>query len=228
MNYKNLLYLDIETVSKYSSIDELKNNDERGYNLFKRKINRKSDKITDWKENESTVYFNKSPLIPEFGKIVCISLSYYRNNEIKTKSIFGHNEEEIIRESQSIFSHFSNKTIFGLCGFYIKGFDIPFINRKILKYNLEIPKLLKTFNVKPWDMNICDLSEIWKSNGNLETTSFDEMLYELELESPKQDICGSEVNKIYWENDDLDRIKNYCECDVKSVMDTTKKISHLI
>ena len=37
MLYKNLFYFDIETVGQYKDIDSFKENDERGYLLFKKK-----------------------------------------------------------------------------------------------------------------------------------------------------------------------------------------------
>lgn len=228
MNYKNLFYFDIETVSDFKNIDDLKQNDERGYELFIRKIKRKSTRFEDWKSpDHNDIYIKKSPLIPEFGKIVCITMGFFKNDDLKIKSIYNNNEKELIKETHSIFKKISNTTL-SLCGYYIKGFDIPWLNKKFMKYDLEIPRILRTFNIKPWDMNIYDLSEIWKSNGTLENTSFDEMLYTLNIDSPKNDISGEDVNSIYWENEDLNRIKKYCENDVLACVKSSEKIMKLI
>lgn len=228
MNYKSLFYFDIETVSKYKDINDFKENDNRGYDIFLRKIERKSERFIEWKSDLDIVYANKAPLMPEFGKIVCISMAYFKNEELKLKSIYDHNEENIIIEAQKIFKNIGENTIFNLCGYYIKGFDIPWLNKKFLKYGLEIPKLLKTYNIKPWELNVYDLADIWRTTGTLENSSFDEMLYELNIESPKDDISGNDVNTTYWIDDDLERIKNYCEKDVLAVINATKKIYQLI
>ncbi len=228
MDYKELLYFDIETVSKYRNINEFKNNDKRGYDLFIRKMNRKSDKFTDWKEDENTVYMNKSTLIPEYGKVVCVTMAYFNKDGLKIKSIYNHDEKILIMEVHKILTYINNKTLFGLCGYYIKGFDIPWLNKKMMKYGLKIPQFLKTFNVKPWDMNVFDLSEIWRSNGTLEHSSFDEMLYMLNLNSPKTIMSGSDTNKVYWEEDNIEQIKDYCEDDVKSCVDAAIKIHNFI
>ena len=41
----------------------------------------------------------------------------------------------------------------------------------------------------------------------------------LDLESPKDDINGSQVHDIYYVNDDILRISKYCEKDVVAVKD---------
>ena len=171
---------------------------------------------------------NKSPVIPEYGKIVCVTMSYFKKDILKTKSIYNHDEESLINDVHKIFTNISNNTTFGLCGYYIKGFDIPWLNKKMLKYNLIIPQILRTYNIKPWDMNVYDLSEIWKSNGTIEPSSFDEMLYELGLDSPKSIMSGGDTNIVYWEENNIEKIKDYCENDVKSCVDASLKIHNFI
>lgn len=228
MDYKNLFYFDIETTSKYRNLIEFENNDKKGYELFLKKLNRKSDNYIDWKDEPSKVYMDKSPLIPEYGKIVCVSMAYYRNDEIKIKSVYGEDEEKIVNEVYKIFENIGRNTTFGTCGYYIKGFDIPWLNKKMMKYGLEIPILLKTFNIKPWDKNVFDLAEVWRSNGTLENVSFDEMLHDLGVESPKDDISGEDVGKVYWIDENLERIKDYCEKDVIACVEAAKRIINLI
>ena len=75
MLYKNLFYFDIETVGNYQNILSLQENDELGYNLFKKKY-----ESSNWmQEKQQTIdeaYLNYSPLFSSFGKIVCISFGY--------------------------------------------------------------------------------------------------------------------------------------------------------
>jgi len=228
MNYKNLFYFDIETVSKYRNLIEFEDNDERGYKLFLKKLDRKSDNYTDWKKEPSLVYVDKSPLMPEYGKIVCVSMAYYRNDKLKMKSVYNDDEETLIIEVHKVFDNISKNTTFGNCGYYIKGFDIPWLNKKMMKYGLKIPNMLRTFGVKPWDMNTFDLAEIWRSSGTLENVSFDEMLSDLDVDSPKGDISGEDVSRVYWQDGNLERIKEYCENDVIACVDAAKKLSNIV
>lgn len=228
MNYNDLLYIDIETAGKYPDLYTLKENDIRGYDLFMRKIDRKSSQILDWKGEPNDVYINKSPLIPEFGRIVCVSMAMIKNDDIKMMSVCSEDEEYIIKKTQNTLINVSDKSLMGLCGFYIKGFDIPWLNRSMLKYEYLIPKILKTFNTKPWEMNVVDLAEVWKSLGTLEIVSFDEMLYSLDIDSPKDLMAGKDVHKYFWETKELDKIKSYCEKDVIGCVKAAKKIIHLV
>ena len=232
MNYKDLVYFDIETAGNYKDLNTLKSNDIRGYDLFMRKIERKSSALEDWKCDVNQVYLDKSSLMPEFGRVVCVSIATIQTidnvENMKIMSFYDEDEEILINKVQKVFTKISNKTNLGLCGFYIKGFDIPWLNRKFLKYNLPIPRVLATFNVKPWDMNIVDLAEVWRNSGTLEPTSFDEMLYVLDIKSPKSIMVGKDVHSKYWIDKDIDKIKEYCEADVLSCVEASKKIMKLI
>ncbi len=222
MNYRNLLYFDIETIGKYPTLEHFKSEDERGYNLFLRKIERKSE----WKsENPDTIYYQKSSLVPEFGRIICASFAFYKNDEIRIKTLYDEFDEKIlINQIQDLLIKISSSSTMGLCGYYIKGFDIPWLIRKMLKYDLKIPNIIRTYNIKPWDMNIFDLSDIWRGNGTLENVSFDEMLYDLGIDSPKSIISGEDINNIWWKESDINKIISYCEKDVKSCMKVAEKI----
>jgi predicted PolB exonuclease-like 3'-5' exonuclease len=71
-------------------------------------------------------------------------------------------------------------------------------------------------------MRIVDLSEDWKGRFAW-SYSFDEMIYELGLQSPKDKMSGSDVHSKYW-NGDILEIKEYCEKDVSSCIDAHKLI----
>jgi hypothetical protein len=44
------------------------------------------------------------------------------------------------------------------------------------------------------------------------------------IDSPKTNMDGSMVNSMFWDNKDYDAIKDYCEIDVKTVMQALDKI----
>src|ERR1035437_141666 len=120
MNYKELLYIDIETAGEYPDLETLKENDTRGYDLFMRKLERKGVQFTDWKIDPNEVYLNKTSLMPEFGRIVCVSMAIIKNDEVKMMSVCDENEEIIIKKVQKTLIDISQKTLLGLCGYFIK------------------------------------------------------------------------------------------------------------
>jgi hypothetical protein len=43
------------------------------------------------------------------------------------------------------------------------------------------------------------------------------------VESPKVSMDGSQVSNVFWKDGDHDKIKGYCENDVRTVMEIMKK-----
>ena len=162
-------------------------------------------------------YPNECSLIPEFGQVVCCTFGYEKEGKLITTT------EDNLIEIHRIFKN-ANGMI--PCGWNIKGFDIPFLNKHFLKNGLKIPAILSTYNKKPWEVNICDLQEIWKQNG-FNSCKFNSACVFLGIESPKDDIDGSMVHEAFW-NGEIERIKTYCEKDVISLDKMYNKIIHLL
>ena len=219
MNYKNLLYFDIETCGHYKTLEDFKNNDLRGFLLFERKYNR-NNIDTDWKLPIEEAYIKKSSLLPEYGKIICISAGIYRNDDIEIISYTG-TEYDILKNFNNILIK-ANRNQMSLCGFNIKRFDIPWINKKFYQYDIKIPYVISAVNKKPWNFNCVDLIDIWRSNG-YENSSLDEVAYALNIESPKQNISGEDVYEYYWDGK-ISEISKYCKLDVNTCYLIAKKI----
>ena len=224
MYYKDLFYFDIETVGRYKDYQTCLLEDSKGAELFEKKYHK-----NDWmKENSPTVddaYKNFAGLFSTYGKIVCISFGYFTKKNEKgytVSSIYGDDEEKIINEFSELLMKVSEKGMY-LSGYVINAFDIPFIIHKIHKYKAPLPNILNIYDKKPWEVNIFDLADKWKFQTKY-YASLDEVCYELGIESPKNDINGSEVHKVYWYNNDLERIKIYCEKDVLSTMKVGKRL----
>jgi hypothetical protein len=44
------------------------------------------------------------------------------------------------------------------------------------------------------------------------------LCYAFNIPTPKDDISGADVSRVYYEENDLERIKNYCEKDVVALI----------
>jgi len=62
-----------------------------------------------------------------------------------------------------------------------------------------------------------DTLELWKFGDFKHYTSLKLLTHVLGIPSPKDDIDGSLVRDIFYEEEDLDRIVKYCEKDVIAV-----------
>jgi hypothetical protein len=217
---KNILYFDIETTSEYENLSSLKMNDDRGYELWLKKY-KKIDSLQKYSIEES--YINNAALYSTWGKIVCISFVYYSNKfeeGYKVNSLIG-NEQDIMFNFNGLLNKSYSKGLL-LSGYKILSFDIPFVTHKLYKYNINLNNYFKPLE-KPWESKILDLADYWKMKGE-KYSSLDEVAYELGVKSPKDDIDGSEVYNVFWKENNINRIKNYCEKDVLTCLEIGEKI----
>lgn len=223
MSYKNLFYFDIETVGKYKDLRSLEANDKRGYELFRKKYT--SMKWLSDKGSDGEAYRRSASILSTFGKIICISFGYYTDkneNGYTINSIYGDSEKYIVSEFNRLLKKVGQKHM-SLSGWRILSFDIPWILHKLNRYNVKPSNLLDIYGVKPWEIKAFDLADEWKQKFG-HYTSFDETTYELDIDSSKDDMDGSTVHKTYWNDQDIDRIKVYCEKDVLKSMQVAEKM----
>jgi len=65
--------------------------------------------------------------------------------------------------------------------------------------------------------------ELWKFGDYKHYTSLDLLANVFKIPTPKDDIDGSMVGKVFWEEDDLNRIVQYCEKDVITIVQLFNK-----
>jgi predicted PolB exonuclease-like 3'-5' exonuclease len=206
-----LFMFDIETAGQYKDFIEFEKNDERGSNLFKGKYQKMG-----WDEkyvNIYEAYLDNAGIVPTYGRIVCISFGYLDNGQERISSFYGDDEKDIVEKFNNLLKKIEKKD-FNLSGFRVAYFDIPWIMHKLAKYGIKPADIITTYNKKPWEMRITDMSDDWRSKFAW-AFSFDEMCYELGIESPKDNMNGSDVHLAYWEGR-VEEVKIYCEKDVKA------------
>lgn len=217
---KELFHFDIETAGAHPDYETFKSYDERGAKLFENKYNKM--KWDEKYENIKEAYIDNAGIVSTYGKIVCISFGYLDNDSNKQiKSIYGNDEKDIVNKFNDLLKKIETKN-FNLSGFRVIHFDIPWILHKLHKYGIIPADIILMYDKKPWEMRITDLSEDWKSRFAWAFT-FDEMCYEIGVDSPKDVINGSDVHKYYWSGR-LEDIKAYCERDVSSSIDCGIKL----
>lgn len=211
MDINNILFIDIETVSNFRNLIEL---DSRWKKLFESKMRFFLEKEAG-KELEQ-LYEEKAAIYAEFGRIVCIGLGFFNKGQLRIKTISGHDEESVLTEFFELLEqHFNNPERHALCGHNIREFDIPYICRRALILGLQLPALLQISGKKPWELKyLHDTLDLWKFGDIKHYISLDLLSACLGLDSPKEDMDGSQVGKMYYEHHDLDRIARYCAQDV--------------
>jgi predicted PolB exonuclease-like 3'-5' exonuclease len=124
---------------------------------------------------------------------------------------------------------FNNAIVKGwkLCGHNIKAFDVPCLGKRMLYNGISPSSNIMVGDKKPWEIPFVDTSELFSfgSWSMQKSLSLDLLACSLGVDSPKDDISGKEVTKAYW-NGEEERIKEYCEKDVNTVIEILKKTSY--
>lgn len=207
-----IFFIDIETASWHKSIETL---DETSKEIFFRRYASseiKFEGIDDYMSKLSRHYDAKAPLIPEFGRIVCITIGYIHKNTLKLKSCFGGSEHKILSEFNDIIAGVKDGNEIVWCGHCIKDFDIPYICKRMVINKLPIPNCLNFSGKKPWEINAIDTADLWKF-GSYSKTALETICHVLGIESPKTEMDGSMVSEAFFEKRYKD-IAVYCEGDV--------------
>jgi hypothetical protein len=92
---------------------------------------------------------------------------------------------------------------------------------------IDIPEALKISGRKPWEIRHLDTMELWKFGDYKNYTSLKLLAKVLGIPSPKDDIDGSQVGNVYWQENDLQRIATYCQKDVLTVMQLMRRFKQL-
>lgn len=205
----NILFLDIETVpeqKEWSDVSELTQE------LFTKKTAyQRKDEIAP------EDFYERAGIWAEFGKIVCISVAYFTENQnqktLRVTSFSGHDERQILLDFKTLLNDHFNRPKHLLCAHNGKEFDFPFIARRMIVHQIELPSKLNLFGKKPWEIPHLDTMEMWKFGDYKHFTSLQLLTSILGIPSPKDDIDGSDVARVYYQENDLPRIVEYCEKD---------------
>ena len=114
-----------------------------------------------------------------------------------------------------------------LCAHNGKEFDFPYIARRMVINNIAVPKTLQLSGKKPWEIPHLDTLDMWKFGDYKHYTSLDLLAAILDIPTSKDDIDGSQVNHVYYHDNDLERIAKYCKKDVAVLAQVYLRIQQL-
>lgn len=210
-----ILFIDIETVPCAPSFTEIKPGLQEQW-LRKARYLKNAD-IESLTSEE--LFSERAGIYSEFAKIVCIGLGCFvqKDKEWKLllKSVNGDDENMLLQNFSDALQKFAGQyKNFRFCGHNIKEFDIPFICRRMVIAGLPLPESLNLGGKKPWEVAHLDTLELWRFGDHKHYTSLALLAEILDIPSPKDDIDGSMVSSVYWQEHNLERISKYCLQDV--------------
>jgi uncharacterized protein YprB with RNaseH-like and TPR domain len=206
---ENVLFIDVETVPQYKSYEAVPESKKKFWDHKASFLSKTED------QNPGSLY-ERAGIYSEFGKIICISTGYLKTidgiTRLHMKSFYGHDERSILTSFAEVISKLS--PTWYLCAHNGKEFDFPYLCRRLVINGLPIPPILDLAGKKPWEVRHLDTMELWKFGDYKSFVSLNLLADIFNIPSPKDDIDGSMVRQVYYEENNLERIVEYCSKDV--------------
>lgn len=210
--FRDILFIDIETVASTNDYPSL---DERMKDLWARKASflRRDSGFSD-----EDLFHERAGIYAEFGKIVCIAVGKFYDHEsgelgLRTKVYAGHDEKQLLEDFKLMLERIDSSTL-RLCAHNGKEFDFPYLCRRLLINGIALPPALNLSGKKGWEVQHLDTMELWKFGDYKHYTSLDLLAAVFGIASSKSGMDGSQVNEVYYKENDLEKISQYCLRDV--------------
>lgn len=224
-----ILFIDIETVGVSSNYPNFqKDYPELNFQFvnyldwFKKRFPEDSEKSLD------EIFVNRAALVPEFSKIVCVSVGFVDpKGEIKKQTFFNSDETQLLNDVNSLLNRV-DKLGFILCGHNLKNFDIPVLAKRMLINGILPSSILPSYDTKPWEIKAIDTKEIWQYGQFGAISSLELMCVSLGIESSKNmEVTGNKVHNSFWLENKYQEIQDYCEKDVEVLIKVVMKLTNL-
>jgi len=219
LDLENVLVIDIETVPAFSSFNKL---DNKWQALWEKKANRIA------KDHSPEEAYGRAGIYAEFGKIICVGLGayYFQGDQLclRVTSFAGDNEKDLLDQLSAFLKmHYGLKHHL-LAAHNGKEFDYPFLCRRMIANQVELPEILDISGKKPWEVQHLDTMELWKFGDYKSYTSLELLAAVFDIKTSKDDIDGSQVAQVYYQEKNLERIAQYCQKDVVTTAQVLAKM----
>jgi hypothetical protein len=182
----------------------------------------------DVNKPKEEIFINRAALVPEFLKIICVSVGFVDpKGEIKKQSFFNSNEELLLREVNTLLNRV-DKLGFILCGHNIKNYDIPVLAKRMMINGIQPSSILPSYDTKPWEVKAIDTKDIWQYGQFGAISSLELMCISMGVESSKNmEVTGNKVHNYFWNENKYQEIQEYCEKDVEVLINVVTKLKNL-
>lgn len=206
-----VLFLDIETVPTVYRWNDLSP-------IMKAHWEQKTRFRQEQRDLSAEALYKEAGIFAEFGRIICIGVGIVRKDAagttLRATSFHGDDEKDVLLRFSDLLNKHYNTDDHWLCGHNGKEFDFPWIARRCVVNQVKLPRLLDIGGLKPWEVGHLDTMQLWKFGDHKAFTSLALLTDLLGIPTPKDDISGADVARVYYEEHDLERIARYCRKDV--------------
>ena len=207
---KYLLFLDIETVSQEAQYSNLAPRMKALWDNKARFIARDL--------SPEAAYQQRAAIYSEFGQVISIALGFFHPEDeamtFRVTSLSSHDEAQLLADFKALLESKFNPYKTQFVAHNGKEFDYPYLCRRMLTHGIPLPVSLQLSGKKPWEVQHLDTMDMWSFGDRKAFTSLETLAAVFDLPTSKEGIDGSQVHRVYYEDEDLERIDHYCRQDV--------------
>lgn len=221
---RHFVSIDIETVRIKENYDDLSPEWKAAWEHKKKQ----AGEVPHFEELNDT-WVKTASLYAEFSKICAVSITFLSStgNKLMCKEFYGPNEVEILSGLKEYLERMEKSPEgknYRLVGHAAKYFDYPFLCKRYIINGEEIPNILDTAHLKPWESrNLCTNADVWRMGGSGAGSSLQAMCTALGVPTSKVDLVGDEVGAAFFKKE-YARIGRYCSYDTIATFNVIRKI----
>ena len=205
----HLLFVDIETVTAEPTYDQLSPVMQRAWQRKAQALHRADDVSVE------DLYADRGGIYAEFGKIIVISVGFFHTledetTELRVKCISGDDEKDLLENFKDTVLKFDQKKL-QLCAHNGKEFDFPYLCRRMLANGIALPPSLDLGGLRSWQVPHLDTMQLWKFGDYKSYTPLELLAAVFGLVDDTDMIEGSDVNRVYHQENDLGKITRFCQ-----------------
>ena len=211
---RSVLVLDIETVSAYTSYEHLSETEQK---LWIEKHEYLGDEL-----QPAELYARRAAVEAEFGQLICLGMGFLRIREDTAESIhirvLNHSEEHQLLAA--FLEALPSSGRYFIAAHNAREFDLPFLCRRMLAHQMDLPPPFQLQNKKPWELqHIQDTFELWRFGDRKNYTSLPLLCYTLQIECDEilYRISGKDIHHLYYEKKDMNTIQKYVAAQVSAI-----------
>jgi hypothetical protein len=175
-------------------------------------------KIKAFQQSKVDEVYRKQALDSMQGRILAIGVAVKDDPPVCFYNETGDDEQKILSELEDFLDEAGGK--FAWVGHNVKAFDLQWIWRKAVKYNL--PGLCDYIPRKRFDDRVIDTGELWAGPDYRAYCSLDKIAQFLGIPG-KNGVDGSMIYDL-WLAGEHEKIQEYCKSDVEITRSIYQKI----
>lgn len=217
----NVIVFDIEVAPIKMEYAQLDDRTRDAWDEYINRYDRKEratllEKYTGKQTFEEAMWLEKASFLAEFSQIVAFACASWskKENLLVCNSWSYESETDVLKAAHKPLDNDK----YHLCGHYIGGYDLRMmLQRYFVNMPADIPFHLRTFDKKPWELKVIDTINVWNPGFGARSaggTSLDRMCMAFNIPTPKSDISGADVARVFHKDRNRKRIAEYCAQDV--------------